>query len=226
VAQDDRALALALDDDRRRDDDVTLVGAFLPLLDHDRDGVRDLLAQLEKQLLADQLPRQEPLAAVGEHLRPVERRPGRQQPPQLADQPIDVGSLRRRHRDDGAHGFVLAPAFEQRQQQRLRLERVDLVDRQRDGTARLDQLVQDRLLGTARPAPAGADVRRDVHVDDQQGRVDVGNDAHRLVHHETVEALLRAVNAGRVDEDNLAPVRVVDARDPVAGRLRLRRDDR
>jgi hypothetical protein len=51
VPEDDRALAFALDDDRGGDDHVTLALALLPLLDDDRDGVRDLLPQGEKELL-------------------------------------------------------------------------------------------------------------------------------------------------------------------------------
>src|SRR5690606_32650514 len=72
-ADHDRTLRLAVDDDRRVD--ASKPRQLLVALDLDRARVRQLVAELAEQLLADRLGGEEPLAAVGERVRLVQRRP-------------------------------------------------------------------------------------------------------------------------------------------------------
>src|SRR6185437_8905179 len=134
-----------------------------------------------------------------------------------ADQPVDVGPARGREGDQRRQPGLRVPALEPRQEQLLVLHGVDLVDPQDHGPSGLGQAAQDLRLGLARAIGPS--------VDDQQRGVDVGDDPQRLADHEAVELFLGAVNARRVDEDDLPAGAVVDAGDAVPRRLRLGRDD-
>src|SRR5690606_41912489 len=75
-ADHDRLLAVAIDEDRRVD--AAQLRRLLEALDLDGAGVRQLVAELAKQLLADQFGSQETLAAIGQRVGLVARRSHRQ----------------------------------------------------------------------------------------------------------------------------------------------------
>src|SRR2546422_10228549 len=72
--------------------------------------------------------------------------------------------------------------------------------------------------------PVRMDALRGVH--DEANEVDLLDCAARGLLHEGTEPAGGRVEPGRVDEDDLRAREVLDAGDPVARRLRARRDDR
>src|SRR5207244_2585272 len=74
-------------------------------------------------------------------------------------------------------------------------------------------------VSVARPVLLG-------HVHQPERKVHLAQAAHGGLHHALVHAVGRLVDAGRVEEDDLAVGPVQDGQDAVAGRLRLVGDDR
>src|SRR5688500_18944262 len=73
LADDDRLLRVTLDDDHRADQELGL-RLLAPRLDLHRTRVRQLLAELMIELLADDLLRDELRRAIGDHLVGEQRR--------------------------------------------------------------------------------------------------------------------------------------------------------
>ena len=123
--------------------------------------------------------------------------------------------VRGRDRDDVGELVALLEPRHPRQERRLG-HQVDLVEGQDDRL--LDALEQaEDELG---PLP-----RRFGRVDDDHDHVQAAQRVERGVDHADVEAVQRAVDARRVDEDHLRLRRRLDAEDPGPRRLRLVRDD-
>ena len=107
------------------------LGHFLPLIHQHRDRVRHFLPGLEQDLFADQLGRQKALRLIGDVVRAESRRDLREQRPQ---------SRRAAHRDfrrcaptpERIRRNRAAPRYslQQRQQARLVLQQIDLVQDQ------------------------------------------------------------------------------------------------
>ena len=94
---------------------------------------------------------------------------------------------------------------------------VDLVDEEEDGLQlHLPEDLDDELVAVAEGL-GGVDEEAE-----EVGRLQRGEDE---VHHPPVEGVEGLVDAGVVDEDDLAPVGGLDAQDADAGRLGLVRDD-
>jgi hypothetical protein len=214
AADEDLLLPVALDDHRGVDADK--LGQLLVLVDKDGGGEGQLLAGVLEHLLADALGRQEPLGVDGHELRVVDRLARRQQLPQRRQHPLDAVAGRRADGDDLVEGAAIGVGGDPRQQRGLG-DQVDLVED--------DDLARRRLADPlAHEGVAGAGLLGDV--DQQHHQVGLGERDLRRLDHAPVHAVLRAVDAGGVVEDDLAPRLAQDADDALAGGLGLVGDDR
>src|SRR6266508_3226754 len=212
-ADDDRLLAAALDVDVGVDLGEPVLGDHL--LDEDRDRVGQLVAYPFQRRLADQLGDHDLLGLVGDHALGVELRRLGQVADQYVDQRRQVVAGDRADRHDVGEVAELTDGLQLGGQ----AAPVDQVGLGHDGDHACFEPLD--FAGDEPVAPAdllvGGQAEPD-HVDLAPGLA-----------HEVVEAFAeqgpRAVQPGRVHEDELGVGAVQDAADGVPGRLRLGRGD-
>ncbi len=200
--------------------DVEDVWAFLAgqdLIDLDGDGVRKLVLQAGQRGLADQLGDALGLVFVGDVVIGVELRAFGQVVHDDLGQLIQLHALGGGHWDDNGIGVLFSEQLMQGEQLGANLVLggfVQLGDDADDGGLRGDlaDVLED-------PAVTGANllIRGDGQADD----VDVGIGVFDDFVEALAEQSARAVQAGRVDEDDLCILAVDQAADGVAGGLGL-----
>src|SRR5712691_68048 len=215
LADEDAFLRLLLDEDRGPDVEARGVLPLDELLDAHRHGVRHLLSREEEHLLADDLRDPEGLGLVAGRVLGEEGRVLRQDPHDQRQQPVAVDALSGGDGDELAERMRAPPRLEDRQHPPLRPHEVGLVQHTEDrSSVGLERLQHE---------PVRMDALRGVH--DEANEVDLLDRAARGLLHEGTEPTGGRVEPWRVDEDNLRAREVLDAGDPVARRLRARRDD-
>ena len=183
-----------------RDDDADLdprdLRALVEALDDDGHAVRDLLARVPEDLLADELRHEEARGLIGERLFVVHLRLDGQERQELAEEAVDAVVPARADGDDRMEPAFFADGREDRQ------ERAAL-------SPSRSILLSARMVRPAgRSAPCRPSMRRRrrgslLRVDDEDDGVGVVDSLARGVVHEAPEAGPRLVEAGRVDEEVL-----------------------
>ena len=130
-------------------------GRSSQFVDDDGHGARQLLAQAQEELLADELGGQEPLGAIGERVGIVQRRARRQHGQQLAHQIVDAHAPGGRDRHQRGEGSPLRTSSAAGGQQLLLVAHpIDLVERDDDGPARAWHSASRRPRAVRLPALA------------------------------------------------------------------------
>ena len=184
-------------------------------LDLDCHAVRQLVTEQPEQLFAQELGSHEALAAVGDRILVEHRFADRQIAARNCQQAIDVVSLLGGDRHDLGERVEFAHLGDEGQQSGLVLEPVGLVDHQ-----------HDRRAGRQQRDHGAIGITQSPRLDQQEHQVDVGQRlCHGAVHHAIEGAAMLALETGRIDEHELGVRFRQHGVDPVAGGLRLARDD-
>ncbi len=210
LADEDLLLRLGLDEH---------VGAhdlLVHLLDLDRDRVRHLVPRELERLLAHELGDLEVQRQVGALLAAEVRRPLRQQGDELVAQLVDPVAGLCAHRVQREEPTQLGRGHHLGRDV-TGLQPVDLVDRDHDRHAELEDALRDEAVASADPLAC---------VDHEQHRVHVLERRVDGALHTLGERVARPLEAGQVRQDELPVVAVRDAEDAPPRGLRLVGDDR
>ena len=206
-------MVVAFDDDARRD--AAQVPFFLVFVDHDGRGVGQFVAGQAEQLFADDLARQEAVAAVGQRIGIVQPGLLRQIGFDDAEQAVDIVRLAGRQRHELGKGMALLHALQPGRDVGAAVYGVELVGDQ-----------EDRPIGRGERQHLGIVQAEASGLDHEQQHVDIADHAvHGAVQGAVQRRVVAGLEAGRVDEDELRRAARADAGDAVARRLRLVRGD-
>ena len=220
LAEEDRALAVALDVDGLLDAHAA-VGPVFPLVGLDRGLVGQFLVELQEDLLARDLGRQQAQRQIGRLVLGIEERAFRQRRGQCRKNVLHPVLLQRTHHERPLEGQTGVELGRERQQFFTR-HQIDLVQDHEAGRTLLLEPLDDRL-GLGPDAALG--------IDHQRYKVGVGGTLPGGGDHGALEpALGDAENARRVDQHELRAraVRQIghgNADHPHARGLHLGRDD-
>ena len=215
LAEHDRLLAVALDEDLLVDDGRSVL-AVLPFLGLDRRGVGEFGVELEVELFAGDFGRDHAVGGVAELVGGVVPRAFWHGRGEIGLQVRDAVAGAGRNHEYGLGGEAERERLGEGEEVVL-FRKVDLVED------------EDQRLGAAFDAgqgglDAGADFRRGV--DHEEGAVGILGAFPRGGDHGAVEAAVGLENPRRVDQDQLRVAVDGDAHEAGAGGLRLGRDDR
>ncbi len=214
-AEHDRPLAGPLDIDHLLDAHAA-VAPVLPALGLDRRGVRQLVVQLQKDLLAGDFGGDQALGRVRQLIFGKEPRARWHRGGEMPLQILDAIAI-----EPGDHKDRVEPAFLRQgrgqAEQRVAAHQIDLVQRQDRAAAALGQALEDAPGVAVEPARG---------VDQQHGRVGILGPRPGRRHHRPVEPAARREDARRVDVDELRRPLDRNAEQARARRLGLGGDDR
>jgi len=222
AADDDLAVVVPLDEDGRSDDrHGTRIPVFarklllFDALDIDGRGERQLLFDVSEHFFPDDLGQQEAFGLVRNLVVRVDLLGLGQG---FIDQVLKDGQIDTREGGDGddlregKEGLVPFDDGEDR----VLADDVHFIDEQEEGDLDHPERLDDELV----PVPEGLG-----GVDEEAEQVRGLERRIDEVHHPAVQRVERLVDAGVVDENDLAFLRCLDAQDADARRLRLIRDD-
>ena len=216
AADQDRFLALAIDQDGAEESHQALGVGFLELVDDHRGGERQLVACLLQYLLADQLGHEEPLGLIGEVVLGVDRITFRQVRQQHRFQAIDALAGQRRDRDQVGKADLFLVLRQPRQQGRL-VSNVNLVeyqDARHHGVA--NHIHQEAIAAAAGLAA----------IDDDGNDIGFTECVECGIDHPHVQAMQGLVDTRGIQEHDLATRILAHAGNAIAGGLGLVRDNR